>query len=122
MIPLRQDGKRRQLKKSNQKANSSPYYFPYLYGLPTDILSFLYSERMGLSTIHFDVKLQRKKLAESFASLLEQNGLLDVTKNAELCTYDPYFLDHPDLRAGKNKTVITLPCFLGTIIQPSTAR
>lgn len=39
----------------------------------------------------------------------------------ELSTYDPYYLDHPDLRTGKNKTVITLPCFLGTILQPATA-
>lgn len=78
---------------------------------------------MGLSTINFDaVKLQRKKMAESYGSFLEPQGLLDVAPNAESSSYDPYYLDHPDLRAGKNKTVITLPCFLGTIIQPSTAR
>ena len=47
---------------------------------------------------------------------------MEQTPTPELTTYDPYYLDHPDLRSGKNKTVITLPCFLGTIIQPSTAR
>lgn len=57
--------------------------------------------------------------AESFANLLEPQGLLLV--QAVDYSYDPYSLDHPDLKTGRNKTVITLPGFLGTIIQPSTA-
>eukprot|EP00842_Homolaphlyctis_polyrhiza_P002615 jgi/Hompol1/3354/HPOL_003214-RA len=38
---------------------------------------------------------------------------------SETSWYNPYFLDDPELKVGRHKTVITLPCFLGSIIQPS---
>ncbi|KAJ3328256.1 hypothetical protein HDU91_004155 [Kappamyces sp. JEL0680] len=75
------------------------------------------------------LKLQRKKvlrrkltaqMAESYAMFLEPLGMLSASQ-PDVLPYDPYYLDHPDLKTGKNKTVITLPCFLGSIIQPITA-
>jgi hypothetical protein len=38
-----------------------------------------------------------------------------------LTSYNPIYLDNPELTSGKHKTVITLPSYLGTIILPSTA-
>lgn len=60
-----------------------------------------------------DAVKRKTKYAESFGNLLEPQTIDQ---------YDPYYLDHPDLKTGKNKTVITLPGFLGTIIQPSTTQ
>ncbi|OZJ01977.1 hypothetical protein BZG36_04984, partial [Bifiguratus adelaidae] len=31
--------------------------------------------------------------------------------------YDPYYLDDPELKTGKHRTVISLPSFLGSVIQ-----
>ncbi|KAF9423622.1 CDK5 and ABL1 enzyme substrate 1 [Podila epigama] len=31
--------------------------------------------------------------------------------------YDPYYLDDPELKTGKNRTVISLACYMGSVIQ-----
>ncbi|KAI8902181.1 hypothetical protein BC833DRAFT_561905 [Globomyces pollinis-pini] len=50
--------------------------------------------------------------------LLEPAGSLEPFNPDITQSYDPFFLDNPELKAGRHRTVITLPCFLGTIIQP----
>ncbi|KAJ1332097.1 hypothetical protein BSLG_009030 [Batrachochytrium salamandrivorans] len=74
-------------------------------------------ERIGFGVAIEAVK-RKKQTAESFAHLLAQEFTL-CEKGPENSSYNPYFLDDPDLKMGRHKTVITLPCFLGTIIQPS---
>ncbi|KAF9207230.1 CDK5 and ABL1 enzyme substrate 1 [Haplosporangium sp. Z 27] len=32
-------------------------------------------------------------------------------------SYDPYYLDDPELKTGKNRTVISLACYMGSVIQ-----
>ncbi|KAL2913366.1 hypothetical protein HK105_207111 [Polyrhizophydium stewartii] len=76
-----------------------------------------YLERMGLGVAIEAVK-RKKQTAESYAHLLEPAYTL-VPKGIENSSYNPFFLDDPELKMGRHKTVITLPCFLGTIIQPS---
>ena len=58
--------------------------------------------------------LLKTRKVESFSHLLEASPL-DFTEPF----YDPIYLDNPALTAIRNKTVITLPFFLATIIQPS---
>ena len=65
-----------------------------------------------------DVVKRTIRAAESFAHLLEQTGALDTAFQL-LDAYNPLFLDNPALKAIRHKTIITLPCFLGTILQPS---
>jgi hypothetical protein len=67
-------------------------------------------ERMGF-TID-----QMKRKAESYQNLLEPSGVLE---KCAVSNYDPQYLDNPHLQSGRNKTVITLPSFLGTILVPS---
>ncbi|KAI8916004.1 hypothetical protein EDD86DRAFT_197401 [Gorgonomyces haynaldii] len=55
----------------------------------------------------------RKKQDSSYVHLLEPQGLLQQAE------YNPLYLDNPDLKAIRHKTIITLPFFLGSIIQPS---
>ncbi|KAJ3300327.1 hypothetical protein HK104_001745 [Borealophlyctis nickersoniae] len=61
---------------------------------------------------------KRKKHAASYAHLLEGSNTL-VPKSTEPNSYHPFFLDDPELKIGKHKTVLTLPCFMGSIIQYS---
>lgn len=42
-------------------------------------------------------------------------------KTAVNTTYNPFLVDDPDFQTGRNKIVITLPCFKGSIIQHSKA-
>ncbi|ORY07826.1 cyclin-like protein [Basidiobolus meristosporus CBS 931.73] len=58
----------------------------------------------------------KKKKAESYAHLLVPSYSLDNEANEE-SDYDPYFLDDPDLKTGTRRTVISLPGFMGSIIQ-----
>ncbi|KAI9145328.1 hypothetical protein BKA69DRAFT_1035450 [Paraphysoderma sedebokerense] len=67
--------------------------------------------REKLSTLNDNMK---KRKPESFAHLLDPAGTLTETGPSH---YDPYYLDHPDLKSGKHRTVISLPCFMGSIIQ-----
>ncbi|KAJ3173925.1 hypothetical protein HDU87_007247 [Geranomyces variabilis] len=62
--------------------------------------------------------IKRRKFAQSFATLLEPALTLE-SKSAENSLYHPFFLDDPELRTGKHRTVITLPCFVSSIIQHS---
>ncbi|KAI8925316.1 hypothetical protein BC831DRAFT_461530 [Entophlyctis helioformis] len=84
-----------------------------------------YLERMGLNiNINMNINniidpTKRKPFAESFAQYLEPAKTLEQSPIGEPNAYNPYFLDDPELKIGRHKTVITLPCFLGTIIQPS---
>ncbi|KAF9585926.1 CDK5 and ABL1 enzyme substrate 1 [Lunasporangiospora selenospora] len=59
--------------------------------------------------------LARKK-AVSFEPLLKQSNSLDPEPQ-DSCLYDPYYLDDPDLKTGKNRTVISLACYMGSVIQ-----
>ncbi|KAI8592243.1 hypothetical protein BDZ88DRAFT_310313 [Geranomyces variabilis] len=62
--------------------------------------------------------IKRRKFAQSFGTLLEPALTLEP-KSAENSLYHPFFLDDPELRTGKHRTVITLPCFVSSIIQHS---
>lgn len=75
---------------------------PYLEKMGLTILSMTpYLERMDV--------VKRKKQAESFAYLLEPRRTLDPPPET---TYNPIYLDDPELKAIGHKTIITLPCFL----------
>ncbi|KAJ3312080.1 hypothetical protein HDU76_002968 [Blyttiomyces sp. JEL0837] len=80
----------------------------------------LISERMGISLALEAVK--RKVKVESYANLLNPSKSL-VSTTADYTIYNPFYLDDPELKTGKHRTVITLPCFiariLGSIIQYS---
>ncbi|KAI8805683.1 hypothetical protein BJ742DRAFT_400684 [Cladochytrium replicatum] len=65
-----------------------------------------YFDRIG---VNID-PLGRRRV-ESFAGLLEPTGSLSL--------YNPYFLDDPELRTGKHRTVITLPSFMGSVLHYS---
>ncbi|KAF9930607.1 CDK5 and ABL1 enzyme substrate 1 [Modicella reniformis] len=54
--------------------------------------------------------LVRKK-ANSFAYLLTQSNALDPEQE-DSSSYDPYYLDDPELKTGKNRTVISLACYM----------
>lgn len=59
-----------------------------------------------------------RKKANSFAHLLTQCNALDPEPQESSSTsYDPYFLDDPELKTGKNRTVISLACYMGSVIQ-----
>ncbi|KAJ3163068.1 hypothetical protein HDU86_002237 [Geranomyces michiganensis] len=62
--------------------------------------------------------IKRRKFAQSFGTLLEPALTLEP-KSAENSQYHPFFLDDPELKTGKHRTVITLPCFVSSIIQHS---
>ncbi|KAG0242873.1 CDK5 and ABL1 enzyme substrate 1 [Actinomortierella wolfii] len=57
-----------------------------------------------------------RKKANSFAYLLTQSHALSPDLQ-EPSDYDPYFLDDPELKTGKNRTVISLACYMGSVIQ-----
>ncbi|KAG0350035.1 CDK5 and ABL1 enzyme substrate 1 [Podila minutissima] len=57
-----------------------------------------------------------RKKANSFAHLLTQSSAL-VPEPQESSGYDPYYLDDPELKTGKNRTVISLACYMGSVIQ-----
>ncbi|KAF9130282.1 CDK5 and ABL1 enzyme substrate 1 [Mortierella sp. GBA39] len=58
------------------------------------------------------------KKANSFAHLLTQCNALDPEpQESSSASYDPYFLDDPELKTGKNRTVISLACYMGSVIQ-----
>ncbi|KAF9105854.1 CDK5 and ABL1 enzyme substrate 1 [Mortierella sp. AM989] len=59
--------------------------------------------------------LVRKK-ANSFAYLLTQSNALSPEQE-DSSSYDPYYLDDPELKTGKNRTVISLACYMGSVIQ-----
>ncbi|KAF8927498.1 CDK5 and ABL1 enzyme substrate 1 [Dissophora ornata] len=59
--------------------------------------------------------LVRKK-ANSFAYLLTQSNALNPEQE-DSSSYDPYYLDDPELKTGKNRTVISLACYMGSVIQ-----
>ncbi|KAJ3108883.1 hypothetical protein HDU97_010155 [Phlyctochytrium planicorne] len=44
-----------------------------------------------------------------------------ISQTLEYSNYNPYFLDDPELKTGKSRKVITLPCFMASIIQYSRA-
>lgn len=63
--------------------------------------------------------LVRKK-ANSFAFLLTQSNALEP-EHDDSSSYDPYYLDDPELKTGKNRTVISLACYMGSVIQYTRA-
>jgi hypothetical protein len=100
---------KRKSKRNTVKTPIQPLINPYL-------------EKWGLATAIDAVK--RKKVflylfqAESFSMCLEPVGSL--TNDPDI-SYDPMYLDNPALNFERDNTIITLPSFLGSIIQPSTA-
>ncbi|KAI8907495.1 cyclin-like protein [Powellomyces hirtus] len=69
--------------------------------------------------LNIDIEaVKRRKFAQSFGSLLEPALTLEP-KSLENSLYHPFFLDDPELKTGKHRTVITLPCFVSSIIQYS---
>ncbi|KAG0372717.1 CDK5 and ABL1 enzyme substrate 1 [Mortierella sp. AD032] len=59
-----------------------------------------------------------RKKANSFAHLLTQCNALDPDpQESSSSAYDPYYLDDPELKTGKNRTVISLACYMGSVIQ-----
>jgi hypothetical protein len=75
-----------------------------------------YLEKIGLG-IAMNAVNKRKK-AESFVMLLEPAYTL-APKSVLNSSYNPYLVDDPEFQTGRNKTVITLPGFRGSIIQHS---
>ncbi|KAJ3415454.1 CCR4-NOT regulatory complex component [Chytridiales sp. JEL 0842] len=69
-------------------------------------------ERMGIAL----EAVKRKTKNESFQHLLTPSNSLSPVA-PDYSVYNPNFLDDPELKTGKHKTVITLPCFIGSIIQ-----
>eukprot|EP00455_Lapot_gusevi_P057424 TRINITY_DN9787_c0_g2_i1.p1 TRINITY_DN9787_c0_g2~~TRINITY_DN9787_c0_g2_i1.p1 ORF type:complete len:548 (-),score=52.56 TRINITY_DN9787_c0_g2_i1:79-1722(-) len=49
----------------------------------------------------------------SFASLFEHH---EMEREKEEDTYDPFFLDDPDIKSGKHRTVMNLPGFMVSVI------
>ncbi|KAJ3216327.1 hypothetical protein HDU67_009678 [Dinochytrium kinnereticum] len=74
-------------------------------------------ERVGVGVIE---PFKRKLRVESYARLLVSSKALGP-QNVEGPQYNPFFLDDPELKTGKHKTIITLPCFVASIIQYSRA-
>ncbi len=64
--------------------------------------------------------VNKRKRAESFAGLLEPAHTL-IPKGGLNSGYNPFLVDDPDFQTGRNKTIITLPCFRGSVIQHSKA-
>ncbi|KAI8850309.1 hypothetical protein BC829DRAFT_389744 [Chytridium lagenaria] len=79
--------------------------------------SNLFRERVGVGVME---PFKRKSRVESYARLLFPSNFLgpQIIENS---LYNPFFLDDPELKTGKHKTVITLPCFVASIIQYSRA-
>lgn len=73
-------------------------------------------DRVGLGITMESIGKRRK--AESYAASLEPAYSL-CPKSISNSLYNPYFVDDPDFQTGRNKIVITLPCFKGSIIQHS---
>ncbi|KAI8819851.1 cyclin-like protein [Fimicolochytrium jonesii] len=67
---------------------------------------------------NIDLDMKRRKFAQSYGNLLEPALTLEP-KIPENSSYNPFFLDDPELRTGRHRTVITLPCFVGSIIHYS---
>lgn len=108
LLPLKENLKFNSIPKNRigKKPLKSPYFTPYFGGLPS--LAFN--------------SVKSKKVTESYGLLLEPQWVFNsIPLQEQLSLYDPYYLDHPDLKSGKNKTVMTLPGFLGTILLPLTA-
>ena len=55
---------------------------------------------------------------ESYAHLLATAGTLNC-QGVENTVYNPDYLDDPELKTGKHRTVITLSCFMGSILHPA---
>ena len=76
----------------------------------------VFRDRVGLGIAMESIVKRRK--AESYAVLLEPAYSL-CPKSLDNSLYNPYLVDNPDFQTGRNKIVITLPCFKGSIIQHS---
>ncbi|GJJ68543.1 hypothetical protein EMPS_00889 [Entomortierella parvispora] len=74
-------------------------------------------DREYLQQITKEALIRRK--ANSFAHLLTQSNALEPEPqdSKDSSTYDPYYLDDPELKTGKNRTVISLACYMGSVIQ-----
>ncbi|KAJ3128150.1 hypothetical protein HK098_005050 [Nowakowskiella sp. JEL0407] len=59
---------------------------------------------------------RKKGQVVSFSFLLEPSGCLQATT---ITTYNPTELDDPELKTGRNRTVITLPSYMSSIIHYS---
>jgi hypothetical protein len=77
------------------------------------------SEKMGLG-IAMEAVNKRKRIESSFAALLEPAHTL-IQKGPLNSGYNPFLVDDPEFQTGRNKTIITLPCFRGSVIQHSKA-
>ncbi|KAI8807130.1 hypothetical protein BJ742DRAFT_813544 [Cladochytrium replicatum] len=80
-------------------------------------------QRLRLGSEYFDrigvnMDPSRRRRVESFAGLLEPAGSLSPD-TPEYSLYNPFFLDDPELRTGKHRTVITLPSFMGSVLHYS---
>ncbi|KND04084.1 uncharacterized protein SPPG_01526 [Spizellomyces punctatus DAOM BR117] len=99
IIPYR-DAKSKPRRRRTRSSKFAPHYF----------------DKIGFN-LNMDA-VKRRKFAQSYAHLLEPALSLEP-KTVENSLYHPFFLDDPELRTGKHRTVITLPCFMGSIIQYS---
>ncbi|KAI1297404.1 CDK5 and ABL1 enzyme substrate 1 [Mortierella claussenii] len=68
-------------------------------------------DREYLQQITKEALVRRK--ANSFAHLLTQSNALSPEQE-DASSYDPYYLDDPELKTGKNRTVISLACYMAT--------
>ncbi|KAL7753386.1 hypothetical protein RI367_001161 [Sorochytrium milnesiophthora] len=58
---------------------------------------------------------KKRRGAESLAHLLSPSGCLENPPTPT--AYNPNYLDDPELKTGKHRTVIALPCLMGSILQ-----
>jgi hypothetical protein len=71
------------------------------------------SERMGIAL----EAVKRKSKNESFQHLLNPTHSLSLNA-PDYTVYNPNFLDDPELKTGKHRTVITLPSFIVSLALP----
>ncbi len=75
------------------------------------------ANQFELFNIGISETIKRRK-AESYAHVLLPSGYLEANSDFHQ-VYDPFFVDDPDLKMSKHRTVITLPGFMGSILQYS---
>ncbi|KAI9197401.1 uncharacterized protein BJ171DRAFT_223644 [Polychytrium aggregatum] len=90
---------------------------------PKSTLASQYLEMIGLPQVadvvnNMATTANNRRKKTSYVELLMETGCLGLVA-PEVLSYLPLLLDNPEHRTGKNRTIITLPCFIGSIISYS---
>ncbi|KAG0022008.1 CDK5 and ABL1 enzyme substrate 1 [Entomortierella chlamydospora] len=68
-------------------------------------------------------KRRRRRFDREYLQQITKEALVRKKANSfapdqeDSSSYDPYYLDDPELKTGKNRTVISLACYMGSVIQ-----